>query len=345
MNEGRQFLALFKKQTQAWLLFEAFALVGAIGVIDYITGYEVTFYPFYSVPILLVLWFGGKTPAFLVSALSGLAWWCADAAAGHVYSNPWLKPWDLVVRLIFFSLVVEAGAALRKQRDENLSRIQLLERSQQMEQEIITISEREQQRIGRDLHDGLGQHLVAIGFAADSLKEELEKESPYGAQAVGQLSELIHDAVVSTRNLARGLSPLDQDEGALESALELLATTVSSLSKIPCSFICLTPASICDNDHALHLFRIAQEAVNNAVKHAKARSIVISLDADNRQVLLKVSDNGKGIDGAAPGNGMGLSIMQYRARMIGGILSISPNQPNGTVVTCRVDPFPEQPSL
>jgi signal transduction histidine kinase len=342
MNWGRHF---FEKQTKAWLMSEALALVIAIGFIDYITGYEVTFYPFYSVPILLVLWFGGKTPAFLVSALSGLAWWCADTAAGHVYSQPWLKPWDLVVRLIFFCLVVEAGAAFRKQRDENLARIQLLERSQRLEQEIIAISEREQQRIGRDLHDGLGQHLVAIGFAADSLKEELAKASPDAAKAVGQLSELIHDAVVSTRNLARGLSPLDQDEGALESALGLLASTVSSLSKIHCSFVCLTPASICDNDHALHLFRIVQEAVNNAVKHSQARSIVISLDADNRQILLKVSDNGKGFDLAAPGNGMGLSIMQYRARMIGGILSISPNHPSGTVVACRVDPFPQKTKL
>ena len=345
MNVGRQFLTFFEKQTKAWLMWEALALVIAIGVIDYITGYEVTFYPFYSVPILMVLWFGGKARAFLISTVSGFAWWCADTAAGHVYSQQWLQHWDFVVRLIFFYLVVVAGAALRKQRDERQSRIQLLERSQQMEQEIITISEREQQRIGRDLHDGLGQHLVAIGFAADSLKEELATESPHGAKVVGQLSELIHDAVISTRNLARGLSPLDQDEGALESALGLLATTVSRLSKIQCSFVCLTPASICDNDHALHLFRIVQEAVNNAVKHSQARSIVISLDADNRQILLKVSDNGKGFDLAAPGNGMGLSIMKYRARMIGGILSISPNHPSGTVVACRVDPFPQKTEL
>jgi len=345
MNVGRQILTFFETQTKAWLMAEALALVVAIGVIDYITGYEVTFYPFYSVPILLVLWFGGIARAFLISTLSGFAWWCADTAAGHVYSQQWLQHWDFVVRLIFFYLVVVAGAALRKQRDERQSRIQLLERSQQMEEEIITISEREQQRIGRDLHDGLGQHLVAIGFAADSLKEELAKESPYGAKAVGQLSELIHDAVTSTRNLARGLSPLDQDEGALESALELLASTVSRLSKIKCSFACLTPASLCDNDHALHLFRIAQEAVNNAVKHSQARAIVISLDADNRQIILKVSDNGKGFDIAAPGDGMGLSIMQYRVRMIGGILSISPNQPSGTVVTCKVGPFPQKTSL
>jgi signal transduction histidine kinase len=336
MNLHRRMMTFFGKQTKSWLIAEGLVLVGIIGILDYLTGYEVAFYPFYSVPILLVLWFGGNAPAIFISILSGLAWWFADAASGHIYSQPWLRPWDFIVRLMFFYLVVVAGAALRRQRDESQSRIRLLERSQKLEQEIISISEREQQRIGRDLHDGLGQHLVAIGLAADSLKEELENESPGGAKAVGQLADLLHDAVARTRDLAHGLSPVDRDENGLESALAHLALSVSRLSKIRCSFDGNATVNVQDNTIAVHLFRIAQEAVNNAVKHAKAASIVISLNAAGHQIMLTVSDDGIGFDGASPGNGMGLNIMHYRARMSGGSLSISRNQPSGTVVTCTV---------
>jgi signal transduction histidine kinase len=338
MNVRKRILALLQKQTKPWLIAEGLLLVCAIGIPDYLTGYEVSLYPFYSIPILLVLWFGGKSPAFIISVASGLAWLWADDAAGHIYPEPWLRLWDFLVRLMFFYLVVMTGAAFRRQRDENQSRIRLLEYSQGLEHEIISISEQERQRIGRDIHDGLGQYLVAVGLAADSLKEELTKESPKGSKAVGKFAELLHDAVVRTRNVANDLSPFDHNEATLELALEHLASTVSRLSKIPCSFLCLTSANACENSRAVHLFRIAQEAVNNAVKHSHARSILITLDADERQLVLKVSDNGIGFDVNTPRSGMGLKIMSYRARMIGGALSISPNHPSGTIVACTIDP-------
>lgn len=340
MNVWNSIFEFFDRQTKAWLLIEAVLLVGAIGLVDYITGYEVTFYPFYSAPILLTLWFAGKSSAFGVATLSGIAWLIADTAAGHVYVPGWLKPWDFLVRLIFFYLVVIAGAEFRKRRDESQSQIRLLEHTQKLEQQIINISEREQQRIGRDLHDGLGQHLVAIGLAADSLKEDLEKESPESAKAVGQLAELIHDAVSSARNLAHGLSPLDEDEGALESALGQLAASISRLSKVTCEFRCPMSINIRDNDCAVHLFRIAQEAVNNALKHSEARSIVISLEVVDRRLVLSVSDNGWGFDPEEMNFGMGLSIMKYRARVMGGTLTITGRQPCGTEVACVIDPFP-----
>jgi len=155
-----------RKQSIVSLFLEAVALAAAIGFIDYATVYEVTIFPFYSIPILLMVWFGNKKLAIVISILSTLASWWADAASGHIYSHEWLRIWDAIVRLMFFCLVMFAGSTFKEQRDASRARIELLERSQQLEQQIISISEREQQRIGRDLHDGVCQFLSAIGFTA-----------------------------------------------------------------------------------------------------------------------------------------------------------------------------------
>jgi signal transduction histidine kinase len=332
----------FAKQSRRLLFVEAVSLVVAIGLIDYITGYEVSFFPFYSIPILLIVWFGDRKMAVLIAVLSASAWWLADVASGHIYSREWLRIWDSIVRLMFFCLVVFAGSAFRAQRDANRAQIALLERSQRLEQEIISISEREQLRVGRDLHDSLGQYLVAIGFAADTLKEDLQRESLHGAAAAGQIAELLHDAVRRARDLARGLSPVDKHEGGLESALEELTLSTSRLTGIPCSFI--SDGQIAGNNvRDLHLFRIAQEALNNSAKHSHASAIVIALDAGDGDLCLRICDDGVGFDSTRTVNGgMGLNIMRYRAEMIGGTLEIQANSPSGTVLSCTITATPEE---
>jgi signal transduction histidine kinase len=338
MNWKRSSVRFLESQSKGWLMGEAVFLVAVVGVFDYATGYEVAFFPFYSIPILLALWFCGTNEAILVYVLSAVAWWCADRATGHVYSHEWLRTWDTIVRLMFFCLVVMAGSTFRNQRNANRARIALLERSQKLEQEIISISECERQRIGRDLHDSLGQYLAAVGFAADLLKNDLARESHFAAGSAGEIATLIRDAVVRARDLARGLSPVDRDEGGLESALEEFAGSVSRLTGIPCSFKMNGALGLCDNARAVHLFRIAQEAVNNATKHARAKSIVISMEAGNGVLLLRISDDGIGFkpDNSFDRGGMGLNIMRYRARMIEGRFHIQSNSPGGTVVSCEV---------
>ena len=152
-----------------WVFIQALALTITIGLIDYVTGDEVTVDPFYSIPILFMVWFGNKNLAIVISVFCAFAWWWANAAGGHSYSSEGLRIWDAIVRLMFFCLVVFAGSMFKKQRDSIHDRLALLERSQQLEREIINISEREQQRIGRDLHDGVCQYLAAIGFTAAML--------------------------------------------------------------------------------------------------------------------------------------------------------------------------------
>jgi signal transduction histidine kinase len=327
-----------RKQSQVSLFIEALVLAAVVGLIDYITGYEVTIFPFYSIPILLMVWFGNRKLAIFMSVLCTLEWWWADAASGHVYSHEWLRVWDAIVRLMFFCLVMFAAWAIKGQRDTSRARIDLLERTHQLEREIISISEREQQRIGRDLHDGVCQYLSAVGFTADMLKRDLEREAHKGAKIAGEIAESLQDACAQARDLARGLSPVDRDEGGLESALDDLATSTSRLSGISCSFLCPEPVEISDNALAVHLFRIAQEALNNATKHGHAKAVFIALESANGKISLRVSDDGVGFDPTRTARrGMGLNIMQYRARIIGGTLEVQPSSPSGTIVACTVE--------
>ena len=320
-------------QSKFWLMLESALLVVVLGVFDYATGYEVAFFPFYSIPILIALWFCGTLEAVFISLLSSIAWWCADRATGHFYSHEWLRFWDTQVRLMFFCLVVATGSAFRRQRDSAQARIALLERSRKLEQQIISISEREQQRIGRDLHDNLGQYLVAIGFTADALKRDLEKGLPVTA-AASEIAGLIHQAVVRARDLASGLSPVDQDEGGLESALERFASSVTRLTGVDCHFHTNGMLHACETERATHLFRIAQEATNNALKHAQPHLINISLETNQESLVLSVQDDGTGCHPDRTSSGMGLNIMKYRAKTIGGTFDMQPATPSGTQVTC-----------
>jgi signal transduction histidine kinase len=327
-----------RAQPRSCLFVEAVGLSIIIGIIDYLTGYEVAIWPFYSIPILLVVWFGDRRLSLFFALVSTFAWWWVDRASGHVYSREWLRIWDAIVHLMFFCLVMFAGWTLRQQRDAFRARLELLERSQQLEKEIIHISEREQQRIGRDLHDGVCQYLAAIGFTASMLKQELDKESNALAGSAGEIANLLQNASRLTRDLARGLSPVDQDEGGLEAALENLVSSTSKIAGISCSFICSEPVAMSDDNIAIHLFRIAQEALGNALKHGHAKSVVIALENDGETCSLRVVDDGVGFAQAnSERTGMGLSIMRYRARMIAGRLEIRSNTPTGTLVICTID--------
>jgi signal transduction histidine kinase len=326
------------RQSRLQLFAEVLALCIVVGAIDYLTGYDVTIYPFYSIPILIMVWFGDMRLATGISVLCTVAWWWADKASGHYYPSEWLRVWEAIMRFAFFGLVMFAGWAFKKQRDNIRARLELLERAQQLEQEIITISEREQERIGRDLHDDICQYLAAIGFSASMLKQQLESQSHALAKNAGDIASLLQDAAMRTRDLARGLSPVDRDEGGLNSALEELASTSSKLAGVSCTVICPENVVVTDNIQAIHLFRIAQEALSNALKHGRAKSVVIALEVSDGACSLRVSDDGVGFNPLpGDGKGMGLKIMRYRARMISGKFEIQPNSPFGTVVVCTIE--------
>jgi PAS domain S-box-containing protein len=214
-----------------------------------------------------------------------------------------------------------------------------------LEKTILEISAREQRRIGQDLHDGLGQHLTGIAFMSKVQEQKLLEKGLSEAADAGKIVNLVNEAINKTRELARGLLPVVSDAHGLMSALQQWAGEVEDLFAVSCRFQCFTPVLIHDDTVATHLYYIAREAVNNAIKHGRARQIVICLAADQHQGVLTIQDDGYGIGKVAPGNkGMGLHLMNYRARMVGGSLEVLPVPTGGTMVTCLFPALPRSPA-
>jgi len=206
-----------------------------------------------------------------------------------------------------------------------------------LEAEILHISEYEQRRIAEDLHDGVGQQLGGISFLSEALKKNLEAQASPEAGTAARISNLLTVAVAETRSLARGLHPVMAEANGLMSALEDLATRVTDLFKVSCRFECPQAVLVVDNTKATHLYRIAQEAITNAIKHGRAQQIEIRLSTTTEQITMTVSDDGVGLQTAArQPKGMGLRIMNHRASMIGGTVILQKKHGGGTEMVCIV---------
>jgi two-component system sensor kinase FixL len=215
--------------------------------------------------------------------------------------------------------------------------LQDVSKQRSLERALIEAVNREQYRIGNDLHDGLGQELTGIALMLRGLAGRVAQEYPAGSTDMQEISRLLSNAVESTRALARGLSPVNLERGGLTDALDGLAAHARDLYGV--EVVCthqMRGALTLEQEMANHLYRIAQEAVSNAVRHGKATQVSIHLAGMPRKVRLAVSDNGVGIaDNAASGPGMGLKIMQYRARIAHGELKVERLESRGTRVLCE----------
>jgi signal transduction histidine kinase len=206
-----------------------------------------------------------------------------------------------------------------------------------LERQILEISDREQQRIGQDLHDGLGQQLAGIGFLSKSLEQRLVKSNSPDAEDARQIAELVSDAIAQARGMAHGLNPVDLSATGLVSALRELATTVEQTFRIECSFKCEGEVFHGSGAIGTHLYRIAQEAVNNAIKHGEAMKISIVLRQNGDVINISVRDDGIGFPDTLPKKkGMGLQTMRYRAALIGATLSVLRVPTGGTRVDCAL---------
>lgn len=211
-----------------------------------------------------------------------------------------------------------------------------------LEAEILNISEAEQQRIGQDLHDGICQQLAGIELMSQVLARSVAKKSRAVSAQAAAIAENIRDVIGHTRMLSRGLCPVVIESEGLMAALEELAASTQSMFKVECRFRCETPVLIQQHTMAVHLYRIAQEAVSNAIRHGRAKRIDIGLVSLPERLSLIVRDDGMGLpDDARKRNGMGLRIMSYRAGMIGGTLAVEKSTEGGTTVVCTVT-FPDE---
>lgn len=219
---------------------------------------------------------------------------------------------------------------------EILVMIRNMTESKRLEKEILEISQREQDRIGQDLHDGLGQLLTGISCLIRGLVKKMERKSPEEVESVNEIADLVKEAIAQTSWLARGLMPVKLDAGGLEGALQELVEQTERIHGIPCMFQCAPNLPITDSTATIHLYRIAQEAINNAVKHSRAGHIWLRLQPENGYVALTVKDDGVGLPSVgARSNGMGLRIMHYRAGIIGAELEVVRDPDGGTIVQCR----------
>jgi len=207
----------------------------------------------------------------------------------------------------------------------------------QFEREILDVSQRTQHRIGQDLHDGLGQHLTGITFLGKALERKLAARQLPEAGDAAEIVRMVINVLSQTRQLARSLFPVELESGEFVAALQEMAASVEEASKIRCRLLTSPGLVVRDPDVTNHLFRLAQEAINNAVKHGAARQIELQLTLEDDQLHLCIRDDGAGFEPQRSATiGLGMRIMQYRAQKIGARLDFYSPPEGGTEVTCSV---------
>ena len=231
------------------------------------------------------------------------------------------------------TIVRRTLAALARERELAAAQAE----TRRLEGEVIAAGERERHTIGADLHDGLGQLLTAVEFMCAALKADTASTRPDVAGRLDEMGGLLRDAVAQTRFLARGLVPLGGGPDALQTGLAELASRTNSLRKIRCDFECPAPVLLPDDAATGHLYRIAQEAVNNALKHSGAGRILLRLQAADGRLELQIADDGVGLSGKqAPTAGVGLGLMRHRAGVIGAALRVDSKPRGGVTITCSL---------
>ena len=330
-------------RSKIWTMSVSLLLLAVVGVIDYRAGFERSLLVFYLLPVTLGTWFVGWRFGVIVCVLSVAVWIVGDIEAGAVYSSAWVPVWNAGIAstsfLVVASLLHRLHSLLSQLEGKIQQRTAALRQEmkirEQLEKDVTEAAERESQRIGHELHDSLGQHLTATSLALQVLSTKLARESSSRSRDVDQAVEMVEQGIDLTRNIAKGLFPLELEGEGLAAALQELSTVTERNHKVVCEFQCNQSVRLADSTTATHLYRIAQEAVANAIKHGHVSRIMVELVRDDGNLTLSIEDNGVGLPAGLPeGRGIGLRIMSSRAGMIGGLLSVKNRPEGGTIVRC-----------
>jgi signal transduction histidine kinase len=341
----RESLKKLEQLPKSFLVAAGLGLLLLIGLVDYVTGFLVVFSVFYLVDAGLAAWYVSRNFGIVISVLSGVVWIGGDLAAGATFPSPFIPIWNTLILITSCLMVAWLLASLRTLNRELESRVaqrtQALRREmterQRLEEEILKVSESEQRRIGHELHDGLCQHLTGTALAGQVLGEKLAAKALPEATDANKVVELVEEGISLARNFARGLYPVEMEVEGLMDAFQELATSTTQGAKVFCAFECSEPVLIHDATVATHLYRIAYEAIRNAVRHGKPNHIGINLSEHNGCLTLSVEDDGVGLPESKQAHeGLGIRIMAYRAGMIGGTLAVEPAPTGGTIVTCTL---------
>jgi signal transduction histidine kinase len=328
---------LFSVFRRGFIIVGCLVLVAFIGWLDYLTGFENSLLIFYLAPVAIGAWFLGIWFGITIALLSVIATVLSDLAAGVPRVTLWNSATAFVAYLIFIFLLRRWHSLLHemhlrvKERTVDLQRE--LARRQQLEKEIAVVAEEERSRVGRELHDSLGQHLTGTGLLAETIANQLERENSAIKPTARKVVKLIDQGIELTREIARGLYSSELDGDGLFPALESLSHSVSN-RHIKCEFEHdgKPPRS---KELATQLYWVAREAVNNALKHAQPEHVWIQLQSTNDILRLRIEDDGRGLSQATAKNGIGLKVMAQRAELAGGTLRIE-KAAHGTVVHCEI---------
>jgi signal transduction histidine kinase len=339
-----QWIELFERYSRRRLIGIICGIVVWVAIADYETGYELSFSFFYLGAIALATWCIGWRFALFISVASVALGFAGDLLAGASGRSLLLAGWNGALALAFYLVTVAILSALRslQLRLEEMVRVRTgaltreMAKRELLEKEILEVSEREQRRIGHDLHDSLCQHLTATAIAGEVLRGRLEAKAQPEAGDARRVVALVEEGIALARSLARGLAPIELEEEGLMAALREMSSTTSERFHIDCRFECPDPVVVHEMAAAGHLFRIAQEAITNAIKHGRARTVTVRLATGPGVLRLSIRDDGAGLPASiAESRGMGMHIMRHRAQMIGGEIEIRPGQP-GTIVECTL---------
>jgi len=332
----------------AGLVIACLFLITLLGYLDYLTGYEQSLLLFYLVPIALATWFGGLVLGLIFSLLSVLAWVMSDVFAGI----PTVGFWNLGMALAAYAVFAVLLSKLRTLLDELEHRVrertkelrrEIAER-ERLDREIAEVGDRERRRLGQDLHDSLCQHLTGTALTAQTLREKLAARSAPEIAEADKVVRYIEEGIDLSRNMARGFFSPELEAEGLMFALQSLADTTSERFEIACAFESDEVVKVPDATVATQMYRIAQEAVMNAIKHANAQFVEIRLRKNASNLTLTVSDDGDGLPDKLPQpEGLGLRLMSHGAAVIGAEFRARRNPDGGTIVMCKVN-IPNEPN-
>jgi signal transduction histidine kinase len=326
----------FARQPKSWLLAEALIWLAAVAAVDCNTPWQFSLFVFYAAPIFLVAFSFGQRSGIAFASFATVVSWFVNLNT-QPFSDMTGYGWSIVNRLTAFLFVAICGASISRFREETRKRLVALEHAQKLEHEIVRVGDREQMRIGQDLHDGVCQSLAALDCATECLKVELEN-SGLMPQAVTaqQIQKLLQETTVEARNLARGLVPVAMEPDGLVTALRGLVATTGALRHATIDFESYGEIEIKDTDVATHLYRIGQEALSNAMRHANASRVSVSVVRDATSIHIVIADDGCGSATQPRSDGMGWRTMRYRAKLIGAQIKVETRPTGGTIVRCSL---------
>jgi len=325
----------------------AVASMLVIGVMDYLTGFELSLQVFYILPVTLAVAAHGWRFGVVIAATSVAVGFMSDLAAGAHFESSLVPTWNGLISLGVYLMVVWLESSLLSLQRELEERVRQrtaaltaeMGERERLEREVLEISERERRGIGHELHDGLSQHLTGTSLVAQALGGRLAARHAEEAAEMAKIIGLLDEGIEQTRMLAKGLLLAEIEREGLGVALQEFAAETSRMAKVECAVRCEGVLALDEGGTATHLFRIAQEATRNAIRHGRARRVEISAVQHDSSLVLSIRDDGIGLPPAGQrGAGLGLRIMAHRAAILGANFSVADRPGGGTLVECRLKP-------